>query len=58
MVCTNLGADAVSNGFSVGHVFAQIVQSMDFEANWLKAQSIDDLKNLILLAERIRKGQL
>lgn len=37
---------------------AQIVQNKEFIKNWKKAYSISDLKNLILLAERIRKGKI
>ncbi len=37
---------------------AQIVQSKDFINNWVKARSTDDLRNLILLAQRIRKDEL
>jgi mannitol/fructose-specific phosphotransferase system IIA component (Ntr-type) len=33
---------------------AQIVQNKEFIKNWKKAHSIHDLKNLILLSERIR----
>lgn len=35
---------------------AQIVQSPDFLINWMKVKTVDDLRNLILLAERARKG--
>ena len=37
---------------------AQIVQSPDFLANWMKVKTVDDLRNLILLAERARKGKV
>lgn len=37
---------------------AQIVKNTDFLKNWQRAQSSDDLRNLILLSERIRKGSL
>jgi len=37
---------------------AQIVQSPDFLVNWMKVKTVDDLRNLILLAERARKGKL
>jgi len=37
---------------------AQIVQNKEFIKHWKKANNIDDLKNLILLAERIRKGKI
>ncbi len=35
---------------------AQIVQNQDFEHNWMKTRNAEDLRNLILLAQRIRKG--
>ncbi len=35
---------------------AQIVQSSFFKSHWLKALHTNDLKNIILLAERSRKG--
>ena len=37
---------------------AQIIQDKNFMNNWEKAGSIDDLKNLILLTERIRKSKI
>ena len=37
---------------------AQIVQNRDFLKSWGKADGIEDLRNLILLAERIRKGNV
>ncbi len=37
---------------------AQIIQNKGFIKNWKKARSINDLKNLILLAERVRKGKI
>ncbi len=37
---------------------AQIVQSPDFLSNWMKVKTIDDLRNLILMAERARKGMV
>ncbi len=37
---------------------AQIVQNQDFINSWVKAGSIDDLRSLILLGERIRKGMV
>ncbi len=37
---------------------AQIVQNSDFNHNWLKADSINDLRNLLLLAQRLRKGRV
>ncbi|MBA7715424.1 hypothetical protein ES703_124470 [subsurface metagenome] len=37
---------------------AQIAQDTDFMHNWVKAGSTDDLRNLILLAQRIRKGRV
>jgi APA family basic amino acid/polyamine antiporter len=37
---------------------AQIVQNKEFIKNWKKANSIHDLKNLILLSERIRSRRI
>jgi amino acid transporter/mannitol/fructose-specific phosphotransferase system IIA component (Ntr-type) len=37
---------------------AQIVQSSDFILRWMKAGNIEELRNLILLSERVRKGEL
>jgi amino acid transporter/mannitol/fructose-specific phosphotransferase system IIA component (Ntr-type) len=37
---------------------AQIVQNPDFSSHWFKAGSIEDLRNLILLAQRVRKGEV
>jgi hypothetical protein len=37
---------------------AQIVQNQDFMNNWLKMETLQDLKNLLLLAERVRKGTI
>ncbi len=37
---------------------AQIVQNKEFINNWKKANSIHDLKNLILLSERIRSRRI
>jgi len=37
---------------------AQIIQNKNFIDNWKKARNIEDLRNLILLAERIRKHQI
>ena len=37
---------------------AQIVQNKEFIKNWKKATNINDLKHMILLAERIRKRQI
>ena len=37
---------------------AQIVKSPDFLKNWLRAHGADDMRNLILLSDRIRKGDL
>jgi amino acid transporter/mannitol/fructose-specific phosphotransferase system IIA component (Ntr-type) len=37
---------------------AQIVQNTDFIASWLKARNVEELRNLILLAERVRKEQV
>ncbi len=37
---------------------AQIVQNPDFTGKWLKTGDKNSLRNLILLAERVRKGEL
>jgi basic amino acid/polyamine antiporter, APA family len=37
---------------------AQIVKSADFLKNWLRAHGSDDLRNLILLSDRVRKGDV
>jgi amino acid transporter/mannitol/fructose-specific phosphotransferase system IIA component (Ntr-type) len=37
---------------------AQIVQNTGFLANWLKARSMEELRNLVLLAQRVRKTEL
>ncbi len=37
---------------------AQIVQDTDFMNSWLKARNVEELRNLILLAERVRKAQV
>jgi len=37
---------------------AQIVQNTDFIASWLKARNVEELRNIILLAERVRKEQV
>jgi amino acid transporter len=37
---------------------AQIIQDKNFMNNWEKVKSIEDLKNLILLSERIRKDKI
>lgn len=37
---------------------AQIFQNKDFIKNWLKADTKEDLRNLILIAERIREGKI
>ena len=37
---------------------AQIVQSPDFLSGWVKVKTVDDLRNLILMAERARKGRI
>jgi len=37
---------------------AQIVKNTDFLKNWKRADGIDDLRNIILLSERVRKGNL
>ncbi len=35
---------------------AQIVQNQDFVKNWLRASDAEELRNLILLTQRVRKG--
>jgi mannitol/fructose-specific phosphotransferase system IIA component (Ntr-type) len=37
---------------------AQIVQNKDFEHNWMKTKNTEDLRNLILIAQRVRKGDV
>ena len=37
---------------------AQIVQNKDFESSWKKADSTEELRNIILLAQRSRKGMV
>lgn len=37
---------------------AQIVQNKDFEHNWMKTKTTEDLRNLILIAQRVRKGDV
>jgi len=37
---------------------AQVVQNKEFIKNWRKIHSVQDLKNLILLSERIRKKRI
>jgi amino acid transporter/mannitol/fructose-specific phosphotransferase system IIA component (Ntr-type) len=37
---------------------AQILQNTDFMTLWLKARNVEELRNLILLAERRRKGEV
>ena len=37
---------------------AQIVQNEDFIHNWVKTDSIEDLRSLILLAQRVRKAEV
>lgn len=37
---------------------AQIAQDRDFDRNWLKADALEDLRDIILLAERKRIGVL
>jgi mannitol/fructose-specific phosphotransferase system IIA component (Ntr-type) len=37
---------------------AQIVQNADFMSSWLKARNVEELRNIILLAERVRKDQV
>ena len=37
---------------------AQVVQNTDFMNSWLKARNVEELRNLILLAERVRKEQV
>lgn len=37
---------------------AQVVQNRDFISNWMKAGGIEELRNLVLLADRVRKGRI
>jgi len=37
---------------------AQILQHKDFINNWLKVDSVEDMRNLILLAQRVRKYEV
>lgn len=37
---------------------AQILQEKDFQNNWVKVEGVEDLRNLILLAERVRKVEV
>ncbi len=37
---------------------AQIVQNKNFKEDWSKVRSSEDLRDLILLAERVRKGRI
>jgi APA family basic amino acid/polyamine antiporter len=37
---------------------AQIMQNKDFEHNWMKTRNTEDLRNLILIAQRVRKGEV
>ena len=37
---------------------AQIIQNKNFVGNWKKVNNTEDLRNLILLAERVRKGKI
>jgi amino acid transporter/mannitol/fructose-specific phosphotransferase system IIA component (Ntr-type) len=37
---------------------AQLVQNTDFVLHWMKAGNVEELRNLILLSERVRKGEL
>ena len=37
---------------------AQIIQNKDFINNWMKAGDPEDLRNLILLAQRVRKDEV
>ncbi|MCK5200685.1 MAG: PTS sugar transporter subunit IIA, partial [Spirochaetales bacterium] len=37
---------------------AQIVQNPSFQNNWNKAKTVDDLRHIILLGERVRKGDI
>jgi APA family basic amino acid/polyamine antiporter len=37
---------------------AQILQNKDFINNWLKVETKEDLRNLILLAQRVRKNEV
>ncbi len=37
---------------------AQIVQNKNFKEQWESVKTLDDLRNLILLADRVRKGRI
>ena len=37
---------------------AQIVQNKDFISSWIDARNIDELRTLILIADRVRRGSL
>ena len=37
---------------------AQIVQNKYFEQHWLKAKNTEDLRNLMLITTRLRKGKV
>ena len=37
---------------------AQIVQNPSFQNNWNKAKTVNDLRHIILLGERVRKGDI
>jgi len=37
---------------------AQIVQHKDFEHKWMKTESLEDLRSLMLLTQRLRKGSV
>jgi APA family basic amino acid/polyamine antiporter len=37
---------------------AQILQNKDFLNNWVKVEGVEDMRNLILLAERVRKVEV
>ncbi|MGL1894053.1 MAG: amino acid permease [Spirochaetaceae bacterium] len=37
---------------------AQIVQNKNFKEQWEKMKTVDDLRNLVLLADRVRKGRI
>jgi len=37
---------------------AQILQNKDFLNNWVKVDGVEDLRNLILLAQRVRKVEV
>jgi hypothetical protein len=37
---------------------AQIVRNPSFQNNWNKAKTVNDLRHIILLGERVRKGDI